>query len=81
MKTYRSCVTLSALTAFSVGTLDECDAMMVLEFEPNLHELSSGVRSALPFVMNPAQARELGRALLLAADAVLMGRASTCTQS
>jgi hypothetical protein len=62
---------VSSLTRFSVGTLGERDAMMMLE----VSSLEPGANEAvqLPMAMTPLMARELGTALLLAAEAIEMG--------
>jgi hypothetical protein len=56
-----------------VGTLDGCDAMMVIELASSPEEFSRGIRRQMPVAMTPEHARELGEALLLAAKAALMG--------
>ena len=67
---------IGALTNFSVGTLDGRDAMMVIEITvPDAR--TRGVRHQMPVAMTPEHARELGEALLLAAQAAQMGDAPT----
>lgn len=68
---------IGALTSFSVGTLDGRDAMMVIEMATTPDEMARGIRHQMPVAMTPAHARELGEALLLAAQAALMGEAPT----
>ena len=68
---------LGTLTSFSVGTLGGCEAMMILGYARAPNHPPSGTGHVLPFVMAPQQARELGRALLLAAEAAEMGRSET----
>ncbi len=58
---------IRALTEFSVGTLDEREAMMVLEYAENPNEYAAGIRHKMPFVMTPQQARKLAERLLRAA--------------
>ena len=67
---------IGALTNFSVGTLDGRDAMMVIEITVP-HARTRGVRHQMPVAMTPEHARELGEALLLAAQAAQMGDAPT----
>jgi len=67
--------TIGALTSFSVGTLDGRDAMMVIEMATTPDEYERGVRHHVPVAMSPERARELGEALLLAAEAAQMGDA------
>jgi hypothetical protein len=63
---------IGALTSFSVGTLDGRDPMMVIEIAiPD--ERRRDVRHQMPVAMTVAHARELAEALLLAAEASLMG--------
>jgi hypothetical protein len=69
--------TIGALTSFSVGTLDGRDAMMVIELAASPEDFARGVRHQMPVAMTPAHARELGEALLLAAQAASMGDAPT----
>jgi hypothetical protein len=64
---------IGALTSFSVGTLDGCDAVMVIELATTPEEYEQGVRHQMPVAMTPEHARELGEALLLAARAASMG--------
>lgn len=62
---------VSSLARFSVGTLDERDAMMVLEvvsLEDDTNEVLQ-----LPMAMTPLMARDLGAALLVAAEALEIG--------
>ena len=68
---------ISALTSFSVGTLDGRDAMMVIELATTPDEYARGIRHQMPVAMTAEHARELGEALLLAAKAALMGDAPT----
>lgn len=68
---------IGALTSFSVGTLDGRDAMMVIELATTPDEMARGIRHQMPVAMTPAHARELGEALLLAAQAALMGETPT----
>jgi hypothetical protein len=68
---------IGALTRFSVGTLDGRDAMMVIELATTSGEFAKGVRHRLPIAMTPTHARELGQALLLAAEAAQMGDAAS----
>ena len=68
---------IGALTSFSVGTLDGRDAMMVIEMATTPDEMARGIRHQMPVAMTAAHARELGEALLLAAQAALMGEAPT----
>lgn len=68
---------ISALTRFSVGTLDGRDAMMVIELATTSGEFAKDVRHRLPIAMTPTHARELGQALLLAAEAAQMGDAAS----
>jgi hypothetical protein len=68
---------IGALTSFSVGTLDGCDAMMVIEMATTPEEYDRGIRHQMPIAMTPEHARELGEALLLAAKAAMMGDAPT----
>lgn len=64
---------IGALTSFSVGTLDGRDAMMVIELASSPEDFANGVRRQMPVAMTPEHARELGEALLLAAQAAQMG--------
>ncbi len=64
---------IGALTHFSVGTIDGRDAMMVIELATTPDEFARGIRHQMPVAMTPAHARELGEALLLAAQAAQMG--------
>ena len=66
---------IGALTGFSVGTLDGRDAMMVIEIAANADDYAQGIRHQMPVAMTPERARELGEALLMAAEAALMGDA------
>jgi hypothetical protein len=66
--------TIGALTSFSVGTLDGRDAMMVIEISTP-EGFNRGIRHQMPVAMTPEHARELGEALLLAAQAAYMGEA------
>jgi hypothetical protein len=68
---------IGALTNFSVGTLDGCDAMMVIELATTPEEFERGIRRQMPVAMTPQHARELGEALLLAARAAQMGEVPT----
>jgi len=68
---------IGALTSFSVGTLDGRDAMMVIELAATPDDLKHGIRHQMPIAMTAEHARELGEALLLAAEAALMGDAPT----
>ena len=68
---------IGALTSFSVGTLDSCDAMMVIEMATTPEEYDRGIRHQMPIAMTPEHARELGEALLLAAQAAMMGDTPT----
>jgi hypothetical protein len=68
---------IGALTSFSVGTLDGCDAMMVIELATSPEEYERGIRRQMPVAMTPEHARELGEALLLAAQAAQMGDTPT----
>jgi hypothetical protein len=68
---------LGTLTSYSVGTLGGCEAMMILGYAQALDHPPPDADHVLPLVMAPQQARELGRALLLAAEAAEMGPAGT----
>jgi len=68
---------INALTSFSVGTLDEKDAMMVLDIAVTQADLQTGVRCQVPLVMTPAMARNLAHGLMIAADSVKMGQSPT----
>ncbi|MBZ6075178.1 hypothetical protein [Microvirga puerhi] len=68
---------IGALTSFSVGTLDGRDAMMVIEIAATPDEFARGIRHQMPVAMTADRARELGEALLLAAEAALMGDTPT----
>jgi hypothetical protein len=68
---------IGALTRFSVGTIDGRDAMMVIELATTPDEFARGIRHQMPIAMTPAHARELGNALLLAAEAAQMGEAAS----
>jgi hypothetical protein len=68
---------IGALTSFSVGTLGDRDAMMVIELAQTTDEFERGIRHKMPVAMTPEHARELGEALLLAAKAALMGEMPT----
>lgn len=69
---------IGALTSFSVGTLDGRDTMMVIELATSPEEFKQGIRHQMPVAMTPEHARELGEALLLAAEAAQMGEEPTC---
>ncbi|WP_210485840.1 hypothetical protein [Microvirga antarctica] len=69
---------IGALTGFSVGTLDGRDAMMVIEIAANAKDFAQGIRHKMPVAMTPERARELGEALLMAADAASMGEVPSC---
>ncbi|MGO4389389.1 hypothetical protein AB4Y85_17815 [Microvirga sp. 2YAF29] len=64
---------ITALTRFSVGTLDECEAMMVLEVASIEDDPSSTICIQIPMAMTPFMAQSLGNALLTAAEALKMG--------
>lgn len=64
---------IAALTRFSVGTLDECEAMMVLEVASIEDDPNHTVRVQIPMAMSPFMAQNLGNALLTAAEALRMG--------
>ncbi|AWM86388.1 hypothetical protein C4E04_06310 [Microvirga sp. 17 mud 1-3] len=66
---------IGALTSFSVGTLDGRDAMMVIEIAATPDDFARGIRHQMPVAMTADRARELGEALLMAAEAALMGDA------
>jgi hypothetical protein len=68
---------ISALTSFSVGTLDGRDAMIVLEYAETPESFLAGVRRRLPVAMTPKQARELAEGLLMAAESASMGQPPT----
>ncbi|MCB5173577.1 hypothetical protein [Microvirga lenta] len=68
---------IGALTRFSVGTINGRDAMMVIELATTPVEFAHGIRHRMPVAMTPAHARELGQALLLAAEAAQMGDSVT----
>lgn len=68
---------IGALTSFSVGTIDGRDAMMVIELATTPDEFVKGIRHQMPVAMTPTHARELGEALLLAAEVAQMGEAPT----
>jgi hypothetical protein len=72
---------IGALTSFSVGTIDGRDAMMVIELATTPDEFARGIRHQMPVAMTPAHARELGEALLLAAEVAQMGVAPTETMN
>jgi hypothetical protein len=72
--------TIGAMTSFSVGTLDGRDAMMVIEISTP-DEFTRGIRHQMPVAMTSEHARELGEALLLAANAAQMGDALTDTMN
>lgn len=65
------------LTSYSVGTLDDREAMMVLEFARTPEDLVFGTRYKLPLAMSAELARGLGEALRLAAETVAMGQCRT----
>lgn len=73
MKTETTIETAGTLTSYSVGTLDGNEAMMVIEFAGTPLDFLDGIRYSLPLVLSPEQARDLGRALALAADAAESG--------
>ena len=60
---------IGALTSFSVGTLDGRDAMMVIEIAATPDDFARGIRHQMPVAMTADRARELGEALLMAAEA------------
>jgi hypothetical protein len=51
--------------------------MMVIELATSPEEFAKGIRRHMPVAMTPEHARELGEALLLAAQAAQMGDALT----
>jgi hypothetical protein len=65
---------IKALTSFTVGTLDERDAMMVIEYAETPDDYVAGIRRKLPVAMTPKQARELAAGLLMAANSASMGQ-------
>ena len=68
---------IGALTSFSVGTLGDRDAMMVIELATTPEEFERGIRRQMPVAMTPEHARELGQGVLLAAKAAMMGEMPT----
>jgi hypothetical protein len=70
-------VEAGTLTSYSVGTVDDREAMMVVEFARTPEDLALGPRYKLPLAMSAELARELGQALLLAASAAEMGECRT----
>lgn len=72
---------IKALTGFTVGTLDERDAMMVIEYAETPDTYVAGIRRKLPIAMTPKQARELAAGLLMAAKSAGMGQPPTETSN
>lgn len=68
---------IGALTRFSVGTINGRDAMMVIELATTPEDFAHGIRHRMPIAMTPDHARELGQALLLAAEAARIGNPLT----
>jgi hypothetical protein len=64
---------IRAMTGFTVGTLDERDAMMVIECAETPEDYAVGIRQNLPIAMTPKQARKLAEGLLIAANSASMG--------
>jgi hypothetical protein len=72
---------ISALTQFSVGTLEGRDAMMVLEYAETADDLFAGVRRRLLLAMTPNQARQLAEGLTMAATSLEMGEPASQVRS
>jgi hypothetical protein len=77
MKSVFVSVEAGILTSYSVGTLDEREAMMVVEFARTPEDLVFGARYKLPLAMSAELAKGLGEALQLAAETVAMGPCRT----
>jgi hypothetical protein len=70
---------VGAMMSFSVGVLGGRDPMMVIELASSQEDLSQGIRRKMPVAMTAEHARELGEALLLAAEAAMMGDTPTAS--
>ncbi|MEE1656940.1 hypothetical protein VB618_12090 [Microvirga sp. CF3062] len=72
---------INALTSFSVGTLDDRDAMMVLEVAVTSEDFCEGARCQVPLTMTPEMARDLAYGLMAAADCAEMGPSPTIARN
>lgn len=72
---------IKALTSFTAGTLDEQDAMMVIEYAETADDYVAGIRHTLAVAMTPRQARELAEGLMMAASSAGIGQPPTQTSN